>query len=306
MNKENDLKNCIEFYESGKTITEIAMFYCNLEAIPYNENVRKRISKWINDYKNTKVKKESKVLIYDIETSRMLANVWWTGKQYIGHQQLRDESRIITVAYKWLGDNKTYYLKWDNGCDKELVEKFLIEYNKADFVIGFNNKNFDDRFVQARAMKYGFEFNIFTKSLDIMKQCKKLFRIPSYSMDYIARYIGVPTKLKHSGIHMWEAIQYGTKSEAEKAMKEMIAYNVQDIIVTENVYLKLRKYFTPVTNLSSLINDNKICCPNCGSKEVELIKTTTTTTGTIQRIMQCSKDKTQFKISNSAYLKLIK
>ena len=32
---------------------------------------------------------DSRVMVYDIETSRALAKVWWTGKQFIGHKNLK-------------------------------------------------------------------------------------------------------------------------------------------------------------------------------------------------------------------------
>lgn len=255
--------------------------------------------------KVNETEKEVKVLIYDIETSRVQADVWWSGKQYVSGSQITTDPKIITIAYKWLGSDNVEYLKWDKKqSDEKLVRKFLVEYNKADMVIGFNNDNFDNRWINARALKYDLEVNTFVKSFDIMKQAKRLFRLPGYSMNYIAKYVGVETKLQHSGLAMWEAIQYGTKKEAKKAMKLMIDYNVQDIIVTEQVYLRLRKYMKNPIHLGVLKGKAKTSCPVCGGTDVKLHKTTVTPGGTIQRIMKCNHDKSTYKISNSQYLKL--
>ena len=102
-----------------------------------------------------------KILVYDIETSRVKADVFWTGKQYISHAQLTEEPKIISVAWKWLGQDKVHYLTWDkNHSDKKLMEEFLVTYNKAGMVIGYNNDRFDNRWINARAIKYRLEVNL--------------------------------------------------------------------------------------------------------------------------------------------------
>ena len=74
-----------------------------------------------------------------------------------------------------------------------MLKSFLKAYNTADMVIGQNNDKFDNRWVNARAMKHNLDVNTLVKSFDIMKQTKKLFRLPSYSMDYITKF-GVEIK----------------------------------------------------------------------------------------------------------------
>lgn len=255
--------------------------------------------------KSLEVSKEPKILIYDIETSRLQADLWWSGQQYVSGNQITSEPKVITIAYKWLGSDKVEYLKWDKKqSDKKLIKTFLKEYNKADMVIGFNNDKFDNRWINARALKYNYDVNTFVKSFDIMKQAKRLFRLPGYSMNFIAKFVGVETKLQHTGLSMWEAIQRGSKKEAKKAMKLMVDYNVQDIIVTEQVYLRLRKYMKSPIHMGVLQDRAKSTCPTCGSDNVKLHKTTVTSAGTIQRIMKCREDKSTYRISNSEYLKM--
>lgn len=245
-----------------------------------------------------------KVLIYDIETARVQANLWWSGKQYVNGTQITSDPSIITVAWKWLGSEEVHYLKWDKKqSDKKLVTTFLKEYNKADMVIGYNNDSFDNRWINARALKYNLNVNVHVKSFDIMKQSKRLFRLPSYSMNSLAKHIGVETKLQHSGLSMWDAIQFGGKKEAKKAMKLMVEYNIQDIIVTEQVFLRVNKYMKTPIHLGVMAGKSKASCPMCGSDNVKLHKTSITAAGTIQRILKCKEDKHTFKISNSTYLK---
>lgn len=303
--KENHLEECLALYKDMKNVTLVAQVICNKYKVTYSENERKKISSWINQKTVENVKKESKVLIYDIETTKLLADVWWTGKQYIEHDKLRTETKIISVSYKWLGSEKVECITWNNNkkCDKELMKNFLKTYNEADLVIGVNNDNFDNRLINVRASKYNYDVNIFVRSLDLQKEAKRLFRLPSYSMAYIAKYLGLQGKYNHPGSSMWEDIQYGNKEKSEKALKEMIKYDNQDVITTEQIYLTFRKYLKVVTHLGVLHGEGKCTCPNCGSSNVSLYKTTITPAGTIQRIMICNDDKTKFRISNTTYLK---
>ena len=307
MTKEEDLQECLSLYNKGVKITEIAKHLCTKYNNVYAENDRKRISKWINDSLEGKIKTETKILIYDIETTKLLADVWWTGKQYVSHTSLRTETKIISISYKWLGSEKVECMAWDNKnkCDKNLVKSFLKIYNQADFVIGVNNDNFDNRLVNVRALKYNLDVNTHVRSLDLLREAKRLFRLPSYSMAYISKYLGFEGKYNHAGASMWEDIQYGTKEKSEKALKEMIKYNDQDVLTTEQIYLYFRKYIKTVMHVGVLHNTQKYCCPTCGSSNVKLYKTTVTPAGTIQHIMECQEDRIKYKINNSTYLKYL-
>jgi uncharacterized protein YprB with RNaseH-like and TPR domain len=246
-----------------------------------------------------------KVLFYDIETTFVEARVWSSGKQYVGHNAITTETQIITVAYKWADSNDVKVIKWDrkSKSDMKLMNKFVKIYNKADMVVGFNNNSFDNKIVHSRAMKHSLQINTLVKSFDIMRQVKRVFRLPSYSMAYIAKYLGLQGKLTHSGIQMWEDIQWGNKASYKASMKLMVLYNIQDVALTEEIYYKLRQYLGNVIHAGAVLGKVGITCPSCGSSDIKLDHTTTTPAGTIQRVMICNKDKVKFKITNSAYLK---
>jgi DNA polymerase elongation subunit (family B) len=248
----------------------------------------------------------SRIMIYDIETSRTKAWVWWTGKQYIGHHQLIDEPAIITISWKWLGSEKIHYLTWDkNHSDEQLMKDFLVEYNKADMVIGYNNDRFDNRWVNARAMKYGLEVNTFIRSYDIMKEEKKVFRVPSYSMAYMAKYSNVVHKQGHEGIHMWNMIQTGTPEEQAEYLEKMVLYNIGDIAATEELYLRLRKYFGHRIHFGVFHGGEKFSCPDTGSLNVELYKRTATPAGTIQIVMKNKDSGVKYKITSKQYMSFL-
>lgn len=245
---------------------------------------------------------EARVMIYDIETSRTTAKVWWTGKQYINHKSLKSEPAIISISWKWLGEDKIHALTWDdNHCDKKMLQEFLVEYNSADMIIGQNNDRFDNRWVNARAMKHNLDIDTHIKSFDIMKQTKRLFRLPSYSMDYITKYLNVENKLTHEGLHMWDMIEDGNKAQQKEYLQKMVDYNVGDIVSTEAMYIRLRKYMGHKVHFGVLNGEEKWTCPIDGSRNVALLKVTATAAGTLQYIMRCNDDGTTYKINNRAY-----
>ena len=249
----------------------------------------------------------ARILIYDIETPRLRAELWWSGKQYVNGNDVIDEPKIISISWKWYGEEKVYAANWDlkTQCDKEMMETFLKEYNKADVIVGINNDRFDNRFINLRAAKHRLDVNTFVRSIDIQKQAKRLFRMPSYSLKYMGAFFGIPLqKQNHEGLVMWQKIQYGTIPERKEYMGKMIDYNVGDIHATEGLLMRLMPQLNLHSHLGAAYGAGVYSCPLCGeSEDIELTKSTRTLAGTIQHIMTCKHDGVNYKISNTNYLK---
>ncbi|MCP4354350.1 MAG: hypothetical protein GY793_01715 [Proteobacteria bacterium] len=250
-----------------------------------------------------KVLDNDKVMVYDIETSRVEVTTWWTGKQYINHKQLKTEPKMISVAWKWVGADEVFSLTWDkNHCDKAMLKKFLKEYNRASMVIGQNNNSFDNKWINTRAAKHKLHITRFVKSFDIYRMAKRYFRLPSYSMAYMAQYFGLTLKQSHEGMHMWDMIEYGNAEEQKEYLQKMVDYNKGDIVTTEELYLTLKTYFGSVTNKAVAEGNPRWACSDCGSTNVKLLKTIFTEMGTVQRILFCEDSRHQYKVSNRTYM----
>jgi len=246
---------------------------------------------------------DDKIMVYDIETSRTEATVWWTGKQYINHKQLRTEPKIISIAWKWVGEDKVHYLTWNKEhCDRDMLSRFLNEYNKASMVIGQNNNSFDNKWVNTRAAKHKLRVDRYVKSFDIYRMAKRYFRLPSFSMAYMANYFGLTLKQSHEGMHMWDMIEYGNASQQREYLSKMVDYNKGDIVTTEELYMTLKPYFGSVTNNAVKQGLPKWACPVSGSLDVSLLKTIFTEQGTVQRILFCEETQHQYKVSNKSYM----
>lgn len=254
----------------------------------------------------TKALKNDKVLIYDIETSRVPAKIWSTGKQFVNYKQLKGFTKIISIAWKWLGSDKVHSVVWDkNHSDKELLEVFLKEYNSASMIVGQNNNSFDNKLIKARGAYHGLRVKRLIVSFDIYRHAKKEFRLHSYSMAHMAEYFGLTLKQSHEGLHMWDMIEDGTPKQQKEYLKKMVDYNKGDIVTTEQLYVKLSPYFGVVGNMAVKKGLPKWGCPACGCLQVVHQGDRFTPMGTIRRQMYCHDSKTEYEISNRIYMKYL-
>ena len=251
----------------------------------------------IKEYKPWKPKR----LFYDIETSYNIVKAWRIGYNInLNMDDIIQERAIITIAYKWEGEDDVTVLSWDKGCDKKIIEDFVKVMSEADELVGHNVDRYDTKFIMARALKHNISVLPKYQSTDTLKLAKKHFMLNSNKLDYIAQYLGIGHKTKHRGLSMWDDI---ILRNDPKALEEMIEYNVQDVFLTEQVYHKLMEYSLPKVNHASKQTGDKHTCPQCGSDHAELHKTYISGSGVKTRLMGCKSCSTNFTISNTNYTK---
>ena len=298
---KKDAQYIVDLYSSDRQRKDVEKELS--EFLDVSERTVRNYAKSLGLTFNQENVENEKIMVYDIETSRVKADVWSTGKQYINHKQLRSNTTIISIAWKWLGADEVYYLTWDkNHCDKEMMTTFLTQYNKASMIIGQNNNSFDNKLINTRAAFHKLHVDRYVKSFDIYRMAKRYFRLPSFSMAYMAQYFGLTLKQSHEGIFMWEMIEYGNEAEQAEYLDKMVEYNKGDIVTTEELYLTLKPYFASVTNKAVQSGLPKWGCPVSGSLNVKLLKTIFTEAGTVQRILYCDESKHQYKVNNKTYM----
>lgn len=242
-----------------------------------------------------------KRLFYDIETSYNIVKSWRIGFNInLNMEDIIQERAIITIAYKWEGEEDVTVLSWNKGCDKKIIEDFVKVMSEADELVGHNVDRYDTKFIMARALKHNISVLPKYQSTDTLKLAKKHFMLNSNKLDYIAQYLGIGHKTKHRGLSMWDDI---ILRNDPKALEEMIEYNVQDVFLTEQVYHKLMEYSLPKINHASKQTGDKHTCPQCGSNHAELHKTYISSSGTKTRLMNCLNCSTNFTINNTNYTK---
>jgi DNA polymerase elongation subunit (family B) len=243
-------------------------------------------------------KKPIKRLFFDLETSRVKGWFWRTGKQYIGPQQIMEESKIICASYKWSNEEEVKHLVWDkNQDDKKLVEEMIDILGDASEIVAHNGDRFDIKRLRTRAIKNRLLMYPTYRTLDTLKKARAYFDFSSNKLDYLGNFLDVGRKLDHEGWQLWAKVEEGDK----QALKKMIEYCDQDVILLEDVHTVLSPYIWHNNNMAVLSGKPKWACPECASKDVEMYRVYATPSGIIKRNMRCGDCNKQYRINNNVF-----
>lgn len=240
-----------------------------------------------------------KVLIYDIETSLMLAYLFSLGKQRVNHSQLLASKSmwdIICINYCWNDGSAAKTIKWtpERGT-AGVIEDFDKIIDEADLIIGKNSDRFDAKMINAQRMFAGLPGKPYWTlgNDDLEKQMRKYFRLPSQSLDYISGQLGYGGKIKMEfsdwvAISQWMDVQVlasdpslafdayaldavcnrffkddmgNILQRGEKAMNKMCKYGRKDVTDTRDVWNYCLQHFDPKFNMNAWLSplDTPVC-----------------------------------------------
>ena len=197
------------------------------------------------------------------------------------------ERAIICICYKWEGQKKVESLTWNNGDDRELIEKFSEVMQGADEMVAHNGDNFDMKWFNGRHLMHGMEPVPKAKTVDTLKIARKRFYLNSNRLDYLGKILLGEGKIK-TDFGLWKRI---TLENDEEAMQDMVRYCKKDVVLLERIYKRLRSYEEPATHAAVAASGNPMHrwkCGHCGSKNVQTSKTKTTARGMMQYQMRCN------------------
>lgn len=205
--------------------------------------------------------RQPKILFIDIETEPNLAYVWGKWEQNV--IAYKKEFEILSIAYKWLNEKKTYCItKEGQKDDKKICEDIKLVLNSCDIAVAHNGNAFDFKKINARLAFHGSRPCSILATVDTKKMAKKHFSFNSNSLDDLGQHLKLGRKVKHEGFDLWLKCMNGESS----AWKRMKKYNIMDVILLEKVYKRLLPFMNPHPNVAKL--QNKIFgCDKCGSDE---------------------------------------
>lgn len=210
---------------------------------------------------------EPRTLLWDLESSPNLAWVW--GKYEQNALGFEREWHFLTVAYKWLGEDKVHvrglcdYDRYaeDAEDDYELAKLAFDLFSEADIVVAHNGVAFDTKKAQARMIYHGFPPPTPFKEVDTLKIARKHFAFTSNKLGDLCDSLGIGRKLETGGFETWLGCMRGDP----KAWDKMKKYNKQDVVILEQLYLRLRPWTTTHPNIAT-IAERPTACPKCGSE----------------------------------------
>ncbi len=234
--------------------------------------------------------KDLKVLLFDIETSPIVAYVWGLFDQNIALNQIKEDWTVLSWSAKWLGDppSKIMYADQRGVRDKKSEFRILKEIwellDSAQVVVTQNGKRFDSKKLNARFAIHGLTAPSPYKHIDTLELAKNTFAFTSNKLEYMTDKLCVKyKKIKHEefgGFDLWKECLAGNI----KAWKVMEKYNKYDVLSLEELYTKLRAWGQPV-NFNIYSGSTEAVC-NCGSSQLEKRGFNHTASGKFQRY-QC-------------------
>ena len=249
--------------------------------------------------------KKPVILFFDIETLPLKSFIWQPGTQYVGHKNLCPSHSmwgLICIQYA-VDDGPVKVLRYDkhNGT-QGMIEAFDKLVAKADIVLGKNSDRFDIKMLNAmRALLkippiVGWE----KYTEDLEKQMRRYFRLPSQSLDYISKQLGVGGKvsmemkdwvnisnyrelddLKTEGLdtkalnvvsnHLFKESVKDIKAAGKEALEKMCHYGAKDTEDTRILWNYLKAHFDPKFNVAKFMGE-KHACKHCGSTDIIPVK----------------------------------
>lgn len=210
--------------------------------------------------------KKPKIIFWDIETSPLIGTAWEVYEANI--LDVLKDSELLCFSYKEPGKGEVVTERQakfnkDSPSDKHVVKALHAILSEADLVVAHNGDAFDMKKANNRFLYYGLPPLPPIASVDTKKAAKRYFGFTSNSLQDLARYLGLGSKLKHTGYDMWRGCMANKKS----AWKLMVKYNRQDVVLLEKVYNALKPHIKNHPR-TSLLEDKHLVC-ECGSENLQ-------------------------------------
>jgi DNA polymerase elongation subunit (family B) len=231
------------------------------------------------------------ILYWDVETSTMdiLIRTYQlkNNMRYFSPDDIVREGVMFGAAWVFNDNKRVESVAVDHRKpldDKVVIEKLHGVLDRADVLVGHNSDQFDLKMFNTRAICYGLPPIGQKVQIDTLKMARKYFRFPSNKLSYIARRLGVGAKDESPD---WDLVLEGNKKELEY----MRRYNRQDVVVTREVYYKLRAWHHTHPRVKGLARDvageEVRNCRKCGGV-LRKNGTRLTASGKVRQQMTCT------------------
>ena len=212
-----------------------------------------------------------KILVFDIETSPIIAQVWTLWNNNVGLNQIENDWHVMSWSAKWLNSDEIMYM--DNrdaeeiSDDSDLLVGIWQLLDEADIVVTHNGKKFDEKKLNARFLLNGINPPSSYRHVDTLQIAKRKFGFTSNKLAYLtSKLCKKHIKLSHAkfpGHKLWVECLKGNK----EAWKEMREYNEADVLSLEELYLILKPWDNSI-NYNIYLDDDEVRCSGCGGDNI--------------------------------------
>lgn len=232
----------------------------------------------------------TKILLIDIETAPSLGYVWGLWNNNVSLNQLVRDGYVLNWSAAWVGDDYVYsdalhyhkLWKTDPENDVEILKSIWSLLDQADIVVAHNADRFDVPTLNARFIRHGMRPPSTYRTVDTLK-IARTFRFISNKLEWLGKILTSQSKLETGGFDLWKSVMNGDVAAFDK----MVEYCEQDVLLLEQVYLKLRPWDKkhPAMVVDGPLDNIK--CNVCSSTKINKNGSYSTNTQTYQKY-QCS------------------
>ena len=169
---------------------------------------------------------------------------------------------VICWAASFAGSN---HVEWRRTGNKDFLTKIHALLEEADVLLTYNGRRFDIPLLNREFVKAGLSAPAPYKHIDLLETVKKQFRFPSNKLDWVCKELGVGQKVAHEGFPLW----LKCRDEDVEAWRLMKEYNIQDIIILERLYEKLRRWVVAHPNEALYNSPDSAVCTTCGGSHLQ-------------------------------------
>jgi hypothetical protein len=200
-----------------------------------------------------------RILLLDIERSPNVAYVWGLFKENIPLARLIDTSQILCYAAKWLDNDAIFFDSIYAHTPKKMMKSLHTLLDEADVVVHYNGASFDIPVINTAFVELGFKPPSPYKQVDLLRVVRSQFKFTSNKLEHVAKQLGVGEK-HTTTFELWT----GCMNHDEDSWATMEAYNIQDVLILENLYQKLKPWVKNHPNFG-VYEEDGLVCTNCGS-----------------------------------------
>ncbi len=184
------------------------------------------------------------------KTAPMEVYVWGLKyNNYISPSNVIKDYSVLCWSAKWLFEPEVYGMKVSgkdamNRKDASILEPMWKALDEADIVVVQNGKKFDIPKLNSRFLLAGFLPPMYYQVVDTKEVMSRHFGFSSNKLDYVNQLLGIETK-DEMEFQDWIDYVKGSNEAGEK----MLTYNKKDVVIMEELYLKLRPWIPGHPNL---------------------------------------------------------
>lgn len=212
-----------------------------------------------------------KILLFDIETLPMWIRVWGLYKQCPQINQIVKDWIVLSWAAKWLHAPNTMsdilsQKEIKERDDKRICTSIWNLIDQADIIMAHNAVRFDVRKLNSRFMIHGMNPPSPYQTIDTLRHSQNIAAHTSHKLDWLGQLMRNKGKIS-TDYDLWIRCENGE----QEALDYMLAYNIEDVGLLEEVYLWMRPWMKSHPNVGIYMDLTEQVCSHCGSNNVHEI-----------------------------------